>query len=141
MNVFFYGLFMDEDILASKGINPTGVRPGFADGYGLRIGERATLVQHPVSRAWGVLMDITASEAHALYAEESVADYLPEQITIQLLDGTSVEATCYNLPADKVTGTNSEYAKSLLKLATQLGFPENYLARIRQFQVRPETKT
>ena len=134
MNVFFYGLFMDQSLLATKGIDPAEARPGFADGYGLRIGERATLVQRPDSRAWGVLMDITASEAHALYGEESVADYSPEQMKIQLLDGTSVEATCYNLPADKVTGTNSEYAKSLLELATHLRFPETYLDEIRQAQ-------
>ena len=59
-------------------------------------------------------MDIAPNEATALYAEESVADYLPEPVTVELMDGTQVEATCYNLPSAKVTGTNKDYAESLL---------------------------
>ena len=66
------------------------------------------------------------------YAEESVADYLPEPVVVELMDGTQVEATCYNLPEDKVTGANEEYAKSLLDVATKLDFPDSYLDQIRQ---------
>lgn len=29
MEVFFYGLFMDENILAKKGINPSNPRKGY----------------------------------------------------------------------------------------------------------------
>ena len=132
MRVFFYGLFMDEQLLAAKGMVPAGARPGFVDGYGLRIGERATLIPDPRSRAYGVLMDITSEEATDLYAEESVADYVPESVIVELTDGERVEATCYNLPADRVTGANRQYAASLLQLATRLGFPDSYLDQIRR---------
>ncbi len=132
MRVFFYGLFMDERLLATKGIKPTNVRLGFVDGYGLRIGERATLVRRPNDRAYGAVMDIAPNEATALYAEDSVADYLPEPVTVELMDGTEVEATCYNLPSAKVTGTNKDYAESLLEVASRLGFPDSYLDQIRQ---------
>ena len=132
MRVFFYGLFMDESLLATKGIEPSEVNIGFVDGYGLRIGERATLVRRPGSRAYGAMMDITPSETTKLYAEESVADYLPEPVIVELMDGTQVEATCYILPGDKVTGANKEYAESLLDVATKLGFPNSYLDQIRQ---------
>jgi len=76
-------------------------------------------------------MDIAAGEVADLYAVESVADYLPGSVTIGLADGTSVDATCYNLPGDKVTGANQGYAAQLLDLATQLGFPDSYLDEIR----------
>ena len=132
MRVFFYGLFMDEGLLAIRGIEPSEVRIGFVDGYGLRIGERATLVRHPSSRAYGAMMDIAASEVAELYAEESVADYLPEPVIVELTEGTQVEATCYNLPGHEVSGINNEYAESLLKVATRLGLPESYLDQIRQ---------
>lgn len=132
MRVFFYGLFMDENLLATKGIKPTLVSLGFVDGYGLRIGERATLVRRPGSRAYGAMMNISPNEATELYAEDSVADYLPERVTVELMDGTQVEATCYNLPGDKVTGTNKDYAESLLQLAGRLGLPDSYLDEIRQ---------
>jgi len=132
VRVFFYGLFMDENLLATKGIKPTDVSVGFVDGYGLRIGERATLVRDPDSRAYGAMMNISPNEATELYAEESVADYLPEPVTVELVDGTQVEATCYNLPGAKVTGTNKDYAESLLQLAGRLGLPDSYLDEIRQ---------
>ena len=132
MRVFFYGLFMDESLLATKSIEPSEVNLGFVDGYCLRIGERATLVRRPGSRAYGAMMDIAPSEATELYAEESVADYLPEPVIVELMDGTQVEATCYNLPGDKVTGANKEYAESLLDVATRLGLPDSYLDQIRQ---------
>ena len=123
---------MDEGLLATKGIAPTDVVLGFVDGYELRIGERATLVRHPDSRTYGAMMDIAPEEATGLYAEDSVADYLPEPVVVELMDGTQVEATCYNLPSDKVSGTNKEYAESLLEVATRLDFPVSYLDQIKQ---------
>ncbi len=135
MRVFFYGLFMDERLLATKGIKPTNVSVGFVNGYGLHIGERATLVRRPNGRAYGVMMDIAPNEATELYAEDSVADYLPEPVTVELMDGTEVEATCYNLPSAKVTGTNKDYAESLLKVASRLGFPDSYIDQIRQARI------
>ena len=132
MRVFFYGLFMDERLLTAKGIRPAAVKLGFVDGYSLRIGERATLISRPGGRAYGALMDITPDEATDLYAEKSVADYVPEPVLVELMDGTQVEATCYNLPAEKVAGTNREYAESLLDVASRLGFPDSYLDEIRR---------
>jgi hypothetical protein len=123
---------MDESLLAAKGIEPSDARPGFVDGYALRIGERATLVRSPGGRAYGTLMDISQGEATDLYAEASVADYLPEPVNVELTDGAKVEAICYNLPGDKVSGTNRQYAESLLELATGLGFPDSYLEQIRR---------
>jgi hypothetical protein len=126
---------MDERLLATKGIKPANVSIGFVNGYGLHIGERATLVRRPNGRAYGVMMDIAPNEATELYAEDSVADYLPEPVTVELMDGTEVEATCYNLPSAKVTGTNKDYAESLLKVASRLGFPDSYIDQIRQARI------
>ena len=130
--VFFYGLFMDENLLASKGIKTSNAQAGFVDDYRLRIGERATLLPEPAGRAYGVVMEIAQSEVAELYAEDSVADYLPEPVKVELLDGSKVAATCYNLSGDKIKGTNNDYAASLLRLAERLGFPGSYLAEIEQ---------
>jgi hypothetical protein len=132
VRVFFYGLFMDQNLLAAKGIESSEARIGFLDGYALRIGERATLVRDPDFCAWGVVMEIAPDKATELYAEESVADYSPEPVIVELMDGKQVEATCYNLPGDEVIGTNKEYAESLLEVATRLDFPQSYLDQIRQ---------
>jgi hypothetical protein len=134
MRIFFYGLFMDERLLAKRGIKPSGMKTGFVDGYELRIGERATLITRPGSRAYGVVMDILPGEAAELYAQESVADYLPEPVIVELMDGMQVKATCYNLPNDKSARASKAYARSLLEVATRLGFPDSYLDQIRQVQ-------
>lgn len=123
---------MDERLLASKGIVASGMKSGFVDGFELRIGERATLVRRTDSRAYGVVMEIDPDDATKLYAEKSVADYLPEPVNVELINGTQVEAICYNLPANKVAGTNNDYADALLEVAARLEFPDSYLDQIRQ---------
>lgn len=130
--VFFYGLFMDKSLLASRGINPSRATVGYVDGYGLRIGRRATLVPDETNRTYGILMTIRAEDVTALYSEESVADYVPETVSVMLRDGTREPAICYNLPESKLEGTNSQYANSLLILAGDLGLPSAYLQQIRE---------
>ena len=130
--VFFYGLFMDESLLASRGVSPSRATVGYVDGYGLRIGRRATLVRDESNRAYGVLMTIRAEDVRALYSEESVADYVSESVSVVLPDGTLESAACYNLPESKLEGTNSQYANSLLILAGKLGLPSDYLQQIRK---------
>ncbi len=135
MNVFFYGLFMDEALLAKKGISPSSATVGYVDGFALRIGERATLLRSAGARSYGVIMNISPDEAKELYADSSVADYVPEPVTVELSDGSKVEAICYNLSVDKVTGTNNDYAESLMEVAARLGFPDSYLDQIRQAKI------
>lgn len=132
INVFFYGLFMDEALLASKGIRPRSSAPGYVEGLRLHIGARATLLPAEGSRSYGLMTEVTADQAAALYAEESVSDYVAEPAVVHLPGGEEVAARCYNLPAARLTGTNPDYAAALLALATRLGLPESYLDRIRQ---------
>lgn len=130
-SIFFYGLFMDKALLASKGVHPAETTVGYVDGYGLRIGERATLIPEPNARTYGLLMTVTRQEVAALYSDESVADYQPEPVLVTGAGDVKLSALCYLLPSDKLAGANPDYAASLLELATGLGFPADYLERIR----------
>ncbi|MDX1439234.1 MAG: gamma-glutamylcyclotransferase family protein [Rubricoccaceae bacterium] len=132
VTTFFYGLFMDESLLGSKGIRASRATIGYVDGYGLRIGRRATLVPDQGNRAYGVLMTLRAADVRALYSDDSVADYVSEAVSVVLPDGTVESAVCYNLPEHKLEGANPEYASSLLVLATRLGLPDDYLQQIRE---------
>lgn len=104
IQVFFYGLFMDESLLAAKGVYPTDATIGHVDGFRLHIGQRATLIPNENSRAYGVLMKITPEETAAI---------------------------CYNLPAAGRTAADKDYAAALLALAKRLGLPGSYLEHIR----------
>ena len=128
--VFFYGLFMEESILAQQGVHAEAPRVGCVAGFRLAIGERATLVPDPAAHAWGVVMDVDAADLKRLYAEPGVADYEPEPVTVTLRNGETIRALCYNLPAQQLAGTNPNYAQKLLALARQLGLPGPYLKEI-----------
>lgn len=131
MQVFFYGLFMDETLLAAKAVSPTESAVGYVEGFALHIGERATLLPEAGARAYGVLMNVTSAEAAKLYSEPSVADYIAESLVVHLPGDVQVPAVSYNLPAAKLSGANPEYAAALAKLAAGLGLPDSYVERIR----------
>jgi hypothetical protein len=76
--VIFYGLFMDADLLRAKGIKPINIRSACVPGFGLRIGQRATLTRIPEARAYGMLMELTHREIDELYSESSVRVYRPK---------------------------------------------------------------
>ena len=132
ISVFFYGLFMDETVLAAKGVRPEGSVVGYVDGFSLHIGERATLLREKGGRAYGVLMQAAAEHVAALYSEPGVEDYVAEPVVVHLPEDVEVSAVCYILPVAKPAGPNPEYAAALLQLAERLGLPESYLGQIRQ---------
>ena len=132
-SIFFYGLFMDENLLKKKGLNPSKPTVGYLNGYSLEIGERATLFKSDNEFTYGTIMNITEEEISNLYSDASVTDYVPEKVMITTLDNENVEAVVYNLQLEKLKGKNSEYAKSLLKVAQNYGFPNSYLDKIRMF--------
>ncbi|WP_274475513.1 gamma-glutamylcyclotransferase family protein [Mangrovimonas aestuarii] len=130
MNVFFYGLFMDVDTLAKKGINPSNPRKGYLKDYTLKIGNKASLIKCDNGRAYGIMMEMDNEEVIKLYSEKSVSNYKPEIVEIITDSNEHIMATCYILSADLLTGTNQLYAKLLHELAKKLNFPNEYLDQI-----------
>ncbi len=132
ITVFFYGLFMDDQLLRGKGANPANVRRASVPGYALRIGKRATLIPQPEASAYGILMELTHAEIEQLYSEASVTAYRPEAVLAQPADGSNVATLCFNLvvpPAPEEM--NAEYATKLRELARRLNLPAAYVESIR----------
>lgn len=134
MEVFFYGLFMDPSILSKNGLNPSNPRIGYLEDYALRIGNRASLIPCKHEKSYGIVMTVDKDAIDRLYAEASVADYIPEEVNIMTESNGAgaVRATCYHLPAEALTGTNEAYAISLYKEAKQEGFPDEYVEKIKK---------
>ena len=129
--VFFYGLFMDEELLRSKGLQPEGAERAAVDGLSLRIGQRAALVPSPGGRVHGLVFSLTLSELERLYSEPSVEAYRPQAVLAQLASGGVVAALCYNLPQPPLpTERNPEYAAKLRAVAEKVGLPSEYVASI-----------
>jgi Gamma-glutamyl cyclotransferase, AIG2-like len=131
IDVFFYGLFMDQQLLESKGLRPVEVRTATISGFRLRIGARAALVPAPAAEVHGVLMSLSHAELDKLYSEPSVQAYRPEPVLAVASDGAAVAALCYNLPVPPAPDErNPEYAAKLRVLAQRLGLPNDYVSSI-----------
>jgi hypothetical protein len=131
IDVFFYGLFMDEALLQAKGISSPNLRVAFVPGFQLRIGNRATLVASPSERVFGVVALLSHTELERLYSEPGVQAYKPEAVLATLLKGETLAALCFNLEEPPSTGEhNPEYAARLRALAARLELPAEYVASI-----------
>jgi hypothetical protein len=123
-DIFFYGLFMDENVLRAKGVEPRAARRAVVRDYQLKIGQRAMLVRQPSSQAYGMVYTLSESEIDSLYSEPGLEMYHPEIVVVTFEDGSSSEVTMFNLSDDTDTGEpNLQYAARLRLLLNRLGFP------------------
>lgn len=132
VDVFFYGLFMDADLLRAKNVSPKNIRSASVTDFALRIGQRATLLPAEGARSYGILMELEHAEIDTLYSEPSVSAYRPEAVIAELADGSVVPALCFNLVVPPApTEANADYAAKLHLLARRLALPNEYVERIR----------
>ena len=99
--VFFYGLFMDQEILTENGYHPSEMEVACLKNYQLKIGMRATLIPEDHHKTWGTIMSLSPSELNKLYSAPSVSDYRPANVDCILQNGATVKTEVYILdPAD-----------------------------------------
>jgi hypothetical protein len=131
ITIFFYGLFMDPDLLRAKGLDPVHPRRGRVRGMGLRIGNRAALEMETGGEVYGILVELTHAEIERLYADPGVAAYRPEAVLAEPDDGPPIAALCFNLPsAPDRHERNPEYVRRLRELAGRLNLPAHYVEGI-----------
>jgi hypothetical protein len=130
VSVFFYGLFMDPELLRGKGLQPENARRACVRGMRLRIGERAALEPEPDGVVYGMLVELTHGDIERLYAEPSVAPYRPEAVLAEPDAGEPLAALCYNLPSAPTDEPQPEYVRKLREVATRLRLPAGYVSSI-----------
>jgi hypothetical protein len=127
-DVFFYGLFMDPDLLRAKGLSPEGIEVARVDGLTLRIGRRAALVPSESAAVYGVIMSIELGDLQRLYSEPGLESYRPEAVLARLASGGLIAALCYNLPEPpSPSDRNPEYVEKLRSVARRVGLPAEYI--------------
>ena len=131
IDTFFYGLYMDESVLAGAGVAARNGRKARADGFALKIGQRATLVKETGATVWGMVFALTQTELDTLYGGPGLELYRPEEIEIALENRSIIPARVYTLPQPPAPDErNPEYAGKLKAVLTRLGFPADYIAGI-----------
>lgn len=121
--VFFYGLYMDEDILKSKGVIPRNQRSAKVDGYKLRIGKMATLLREKDTEAFGIVYSLTHEEINKLYIDSGLTDYVAEAITVLIEDKPLSTLCCNLLNPPKDEDSNNEYFEKLKTCMQKYNLP------------------
>ena len=123
-NVFFYGLYMDAELLEAKGVEPRNPRKAVAKGYRLRIGKMATLLRESNAEAYGFVYALTHEEVNRLYWGAGLDAYVAESLLVEVKGGEEVVVLCCNLLVPPEEGeNNSEYFGKLEKCMKKLGLP------------------
>ena len=129
---FFYGLFMDADLLRQSGATPINPRSARACDFALHIGLRATLVASVGDWAYRMLFSLTHDELDRLYGAADLEQYRPEAVIAHTHEGLQpAPSLCYKLRgAPAPAEANPEYAARLRAALVKLRFPADYIATI-----------
>jgi len=85
-DVFFYGLYMDPNLLEDKNIAANNPRLAVVRDYHLRIGKMATLLRSPGKLCIGMLYSMTHEEIHRLYWGAGLDAYVAEAVLANVVD-------------------------------------------------------
>ena len=125
IDVFFYGLYMDPDVLKAKGVNPRNPRKGVVKGYQLRVGNMATLLKAPTAEAQGIIYALTHDELNRLYWSAGLDAYVAEALLAQTEAHQEIAVLCCNLLVPpEAEEKNPEYLSKLLQCMKKLGLTE-----------------
>jgi hypothetical protein len=138
VRVFFYGSFINRDVLAEVGLIPRDVDVARAWGFDLRIGPLANLVPSERDSVYGIVCRATHAELARLYAQDWVGTYLPEAVIVETRRGGILPALCYVAPSTRHVPASGDYIDRIAGPARDYGFPDWYVERIESF--REETR-
>jgi hypothetical protein len=129
--VFFYGLYMDPDVLRAQGIEPGDGKRAHVDGFALRIGARATLVPCSGGCVHGMVHALSPDAVRILYAQSGLEAYQPEGVLAWIDDEAPQPALTFRLlVAPAARERNDDYARRLQDVLARQGFPRPYIESI-----------
>ena len=122
-DVFFYGLYMDPDVLEQKGVQPRNPRIAKVEGYELRIGSKATLLRERGGVAYGVVYSLTHSEINSLYWGAGLDAYAAEALLAKIGEDNQAVLCCNLVEPPAKDESNPEYGQKLAAAMKKLGVP------------------
>lgn len=127
VEAFFYGLYMDADLVNSLGFHPQGTVKAVLESYALDLHGLAKVVPQEGSVVWGNVLSLPEDELQAMYAFESTKVYAPEMMTVKDVHGNAKQVGCYNVPPSPDAAFNGAYQEKLLQLLHREDFPAEYI--------------
>src|SRR5215510_8906051 len=127
--VFFYGLFMDANLLRERGCTPLTDTLARLDDYRLVVGQSKSTVVHSAGQSvWGRAMDVDEGELAQLYSGEQYAIYVPTPVALKLATAKRCEAICFIRPISSGDDApDPAYLDALIRTAQAVGLPDDYV--------------
>ena len=123
VDVFFYGLYMDEEILLKKGVKIRNQRKAYVKDFVLRVGKMATLLRAEKKEAHGLVYELTQKEIDILYKDSGLIEYVGEAILLHV-DNKSITALVCNLLVPPLKDDKNEvYVEKLLLCMNKYKLP------------------
>ncbi len=135
--VFFYGSYMNVDVLAELGLAPERLETARLDGFDVEIRPLANLVRAQGRCVYGLLTQATHAELDRLYTharEVLGGSYLPHPVLVETNDEERRPALCYVAPSLPARPATNEYVDRIVAPARRHGFPAWYLERLESFR-------
>lgn len=140
VSVFFYGSFINLDVLGEVGLRPEDVRVAKLEGYDIQIQPLANLVPSEGDSVFGIVCKASHAELESLYRQTWVGTYLPHPVLVETMEGLQVPALCYLSPARELAAAERSYIDRIMGPAREYGFPAWYLERIEQYRQAPSSR-
>jgi len=134
--VFFYGSYMNFDVLAEVEMKPVRWDVARLLGFDLVVRPRANLVQAESMVAWGIVATATHRELARLYAHARDVlgeTYWPYPVLVETADGTLRPALCYLSHDMQPRAADPAYVERIAAPARAYGFPQAYVDKIASF--------
>ena len=134
--VFFYGSYMDMNILKDFDCVPEQWEVARVYGYDIVIQPRANLLRSDRNCVYGIVAAVTHDQLDQLYTRiqrDFGQTYLPEPVLAETMLGTWMPAMTY-IAASMETGQPArDYVERMVKPARDLDFPAWYIERLESF--------
>jgi hypothetical protein len=131
--VFFYGSYMNMEVLDEVGYRPETVEVARLAGWDIRVAPRANLVPSETESVFGIVATATHAELARLYAhaDEVLGEvYLPRPVLVETREGLHRPALTYVCHAMVPRPADPAYVDRVVGPARRYGFPEAYVQRI-----------
>lgn len=138
VDVFFYGSYINFDVLAEASIGQRPYQVAWAPNHKLIISPLANLIKDAASTAFGIIIKLNHDELDYLYIEHAQGQlggtYLPEAILTYTASNVIVPALTYISHDLEPATPDPAYVDRILRPARQYQFPESYLNHIESFK-------
>ena len=135
VRVFFYGTFMNPEVLARYGITARQVTPARVRDLGIYIRPRVNLISKKGESVYGGVVSVTHEELDRIYLgleRDFGLKYLPEAVLAEPIDTSSESepALCFIAAQMDPGPPDPQYVRELATCVRALNLPESYAVHI-----------